>query len=182
MTVLQLLYISAFGMWILLSAVWQFEGLRHKVLGRDLIWKFRLLPIYTFFAPNPGIYDYRIVYRYKFDDGSLGNWRELHHLTMRQWSHFFWNPRKRIQKLIADSIMSVKESINSTTNISELDHSLKSAIVRLSQGYVALFNIAKSFRKEIGATHFQFMIAETTQVTGSREVNPIFKSPFHVLG
>jgi len=178
MTILEIMYASFFSIWALSSALWQFDFLREKFPLTALIWKYRLLPIYTFFAPNPGMFDYRIVLRASDASGATGEWSEVDHLIERRWYHFLWNPRKRIQKVIADSISGVKGAINSCEPGDTAAE--QRAQIMITPGYMALLNIAASECKKEDK-YVQFLVAESCNVSGHRENQPIFRSPMHLV-
>lgn len=62
---------------------------------------FALIPIWTFFAPNPGTSDTRILWRERLFDGTISPWHEIAPPTggLRR---AFWNPDKRVRKAITD--------------------------------------------------------------------------------
>jgi hypothetical protein len=69
---------------------------------------FGLIPIWTFFAPNPGMTDYYLLYRDRLPDGSLDNWRKV---ELKQSENGFrlalWNPTKRNHKALSDMVSSL---------------------------------------------------------------------------
>jgi hypothetical protein len=66
---------------------------------------FGLVPIWTFFAPNPGMTDYYLLYRDRLADGSFDNWREV---DLKQSENgvrlALWNPTKRRHKALTDMV------------------------------------------------------------------------------
>src|SRR5438477_2925386 len=66
---------------------------------------FGLIPIWTFFAPNPGMTDYYLLYRDRLPDGSFDNWRKV---ELKQSENGFrlalWNPTKRKHKALTDMV------------------------------------------------------------------------------
>ena len=63
---------------------------------------FCLLPIWTFFAPNPGTTDTRLLWREALGSRTFGPWHELSPPQSSRW-RAVWNPDRRIQKAIADA-------------------------------------------------------------------------------
>jgi hypothetical protein len=63
---------------------------------------FLLLPMWTFFAPNPGSTDARLLWREALGSRHFGPWHELSPPRSHPW-RAFWNPNRRIQKAIADA-------------------------------------------------------------------------------
>ena len=63
---------------------------------------FSLLPIWTFFAPNPGTTDTRLFWREALGARAFGPWHELSPPRSSRW-RAIWNPDRRVQKAIADA-------------------------------------------------------------------------------
>ncbi len=63
---------------------------------------FLLLPMWTFFAPNPGTTDTRLLWREALGSRHFGPWHELSPPRSHPW-RAIWNPNRRIQKAIADA-------------------------------------------------------------------------------
>ena len=71
-----------------------------------------LIPIWTFFAPNPGMRDYNILYRHKLSNGSYTLWRQLVD-NNPPVTAAIWNPTKRKKKAILDLSVFLCRSIPS---------------------------------------------------------------------
>jgi hypothetical protein len=71
-----------------------------------------VLPSWTFFAPNPMIHDFKIIYLLRNKDELEGpqNWIEIDLKLERKWFHMFWNPHKRFSKCVIDIIQSLMET------------------------------------------------------------------------
>jgi hypothetical protein len=81
---------------------------------------FRFLPIWTFFAPNPGSTDVRIFFRDHSGHG-VGPWR----LADRDDDvvravRALWNPRKRVRKAISDAVAALESARRRGTPVSHL--------------------------------------------------------------
>ena len=74
---------------------------------------FGLIPIWTFFAPNPGMTDYYLLYRDRLPDGSFDNWRKV---ELKESENGFrlalWNPTKRKHKALSDIVSSLMKLAN----------------------------------------------------------------------
>jgi hypothetical protein len=83
------------------TAATQFRSprLERWARSRDV---FCLLPIWTFFAPNPGTTDTRLLWREALGHGHFGPWHELSPPRWSLW-RVVWNPERRVQKAIADA-------------------------------------------------------------------------------
>jgi hypothetical protein len=59
------------------------------------------IPTWTFFAPNPGVNDTRVLWREQLVDGSVSHWHEVVPPNGRL-SRAIWNPSKRARKAVTD--------------------------------------------------------------------------------
>lgn len=94
------LIVAGLAWWFLLSVLnqWNHGKLIRRIKQRD---SFSLIPIWTFFAPRPGVTDFNVLYRDASLDGRFGPWREVAPLAPR-WFRGVWNPQKRLRKGITD--------------------------------------------------------------------------------
>lgn len=167
--------------WFMLSAAWQFRTVREHDVVPGVLGAFRVLPIFTFFAPIPGMADYHIVYRDRDGQGRVSVWREAPVVRRRKVWDFLWNPRKRLHKLVADAINEIKQ-VRSGLVDGDPDADLMSAQLRLTDGYLSLHNLVSAAPPAIEhSCARQFMFAEALHMTGVRQLAPIFRSPFHKL-
>lgn len=176
---MEILYKFFFGAWLLLTIFWQFDYFRKKSSFFRKINTFNTLPIWTFFAPNPGMYDTHILYRDKKTDGALTDWQEVSLLEERKFYHFIWNPKKRKTKLAVDAISEIK-SIKILGDKDSLDDSLVSQQVKFSKGYLLLMNLVFQYPKiSDDSTSRQFIVLDASHLGGKRNLMPFFYSPFH---
>jgi hypothetical protein len=99
------------ALWALLTLLNQFHPLFQRRVSRGLAarlvaWAKRydacaLVPLWTFFAPNPGTRDHDVFYRDQLLDGTLTPWRALGEEPPGWW-RVVWNPRKRFRKGLMD--------------------------------------------------------------------------------
>ncbi|MGV8908146.1 MAG: hypothetical protein ACOH1Y_04130 [Propionicimonas sp.] len=59
------------------------------------------IPTWTFFAPNPGVNDTRVLWREQLSDGSVSHWHEVVPPSSRLL-RAVWNPSKRARKAVTD--------------------------------------------------------------------------------
>ena len=176
-------YIAFFSLWFLASILWQFDKTR-KLSG--LLRKanvLNILPIWTFFAPKPGVKDTHLLYRDKCVDGSLSDWVEIPVFERRRFYHFIWNPNKRINKLIVDSISQVKTLKRlGMEDKDKNDEEVLQMVIKTSKGYLILLNTVVQYPKiRANSKSRQFIIADTDYLGGTRSLTPILSSPFHML-
>lgn len=89
-----------FGGMLVITAAIQPHGrkLRRWVKERDPCY---YLPTWTFFAPDPGVMDTRLVWRERLVDGTIGPWHEAV-APCGGVRRALWNPTKRARKVIFD--------------------------------------------------------------------------------
>src|SRR5258706_8611478 len=92
--------IAGFSGWFILSVLNQFGrgALIRSIKRRDA---FSLIPVWTFFAPRPGVTDYNLLFRDCARDGRCGPWYEIQPEPPR-WFKGLWNPGKRLRKGTTD--------------------------------------------------------------------------------
>lgn len=174
-------YMLVFGLWFLFSITWQFERCRERSRLLRRINFLNLLPIWTFFAPNPGIYDTHVVFRDKLADGSLTMWQEVPLLEIRRPFHCIWNPLKRRSKLVADALAEIR-SVKRNAVRNDVDDEVLMNQVKFSKGYLILLNIACGHEKLADSSvSRQFVILDATHLGGRRNLIPLFHSAFHQL-
>jgi hypothetical protein len=59
------------------------------------------IPTWTFFAPNPGVTDVRLLWREQLVDGVVGPWHEVE-APRQGLLRGLWNPTKRARKVVYD--------------------------------------------------------------------------------
>lgn len=173
------LYASAAGLWLLLTILWQFDYCRERFRLLRKINALHILPIWTFFAPRPGMSDTHILFRDKLPDGHATRWEEVALVEPRRPFHSVWNPLKRLDKVAVDAISDVKTVKNRGDSRDVAPETLQQH-VKLSKGYLVLMNIAFSYPKlDPAAQARQFVVVESNHDAGQRHITPLFFSPFH---
>jgi hypothetical protein len=112
---------------------------------------FGLVPIWTFFAPNPGMTDYYLLYRDRLPDGSFDNWRKVDlKASENGFRVALWNPTKRKHKALSDIVSSL---------VSLAPHRESKALI-VSVPYILILNLITSCPHSLGANGTPFMILE----------------------
>ena len=174
-------YAVLFGTWLLLTVVWQFEPLRHRSRLLRRVAELHVLPIWTFFAPRPGMSDTHLLVRDRLKDGSFTDWREVSLIEERRATHWLWNPRKRLDKLAVDAVSDIKTIKIRSDQMKLPDEQLQNH-VKLSKGYLVLANIGFAQPKLSGeSVSRQLAVVETRHVGGTRSVHPLFFSAVHAF-
>jgi hypothetical protein len=121
---------------------------------------FGLIPVWTFFAPNPGMTDYYLLYRDRLLDGSFDNWRKLElKPSENSFRLALWNPTKRKQKALSDMV---------STLIRLASHRKSEALI-VTVPYILILNFITSRPHSLGTNGTQFMVLEHSGFSGAPE-------------
>jgi len=121
-----------------------------------------LIPAWTFFAPNPGTRDVRVLWRQRYHDGLLSPWRETTCPQVGPWKGL-WNPTKRVRKAVTDVSPSV---LRRAVNFPD------SQLTVISLPYLMIVNHVSSLSGAEMAEARQFMIAYTDGIDGRERLDP----------
>jgi hypothetical protein len=156
--------------WLVLSAVAQFPG--RLVTALQTHDPFRLLPKWTFFAPNPGCTDYHLVYR-DFTGETPGQWREVPVIPRRDRWMWLWNPRKRFSKAVTDCTQSLLEIAREGETAIEL--------LPFALPYIAVLNVVCALPAADGIDGRQFAVVETEGYVADGPPRLLVASAVHPL-
>jgi len=129
-----------------------------------------LIPLWTFFAPNPARADSRLVWREE-RGGEWGAWRELHVGFAPARSRWLLNPELIQNKAVADlvsSLLRVRPAMRDRTAL-------------LSSAYVSLLNVVVAQPRRTGCSSIQFAVVRTARASAARRVEVAFVSEVHDL-
>lgn len=137
--------------WLLFSFLNQFDFafFKKSIAAHDRCF---LLPRYTFFAPNPGCTDYRLLYRDFASDDQPSGWKEILIVRKRSWVDAVWNPEKRLSKGLFDlsqALLMVRREFEDP------------AVLMTSVPYVALAHYVDCLPREQSVKYRQFMVAQS---------------------
>jgi hypothetical protein len=137
-----------------------------------------LVPVWTFFAPNPGDTDTHLLFRDRDVEGRVTAWREVH-VAGRRHVLDLWNPLRRINKGIVDVVYDLTKRDGRTPQPSGPVPVTKRRM--LSFPYVLLLNYVSQLRGDFGAIERQFAIVRTPGIGFRDQPNVLFVTPFHKL-
>jgi hypothetical protein len=172
MSLWQLFWISLLAVWVVLTLVRQIPATAVSLTNWDLI---GLIPIYRFFAPIPGRYDFHLLVRFEHSEGEfLSEWIELGEDNHRCRASALFNPRKRIRKAQLDLITDLSAEL--------FIHEGSQIQVNASYSYLALLLIVERYLKtSIKASpgaRYQFLILASCGCEAN-EMEPLMLSSFH---
>ena len=149
MSFVAVLVVIAYVIWGAATIANQFHSWRPGWL--KLLDIFGVIPIWTFFAPTPGMTDYYLLYRDRLPDGSLDNWKNVELKNAENGLRLaLWNPTKRKHKALSDLVSSLTQFANQP----------KSEALLVSVPYILILNFITSRPHSLGADGTQFMILE----------------------
>ncbi len=119
-----------------------------------------LIPVWTFFAPNPGMTDYYLLYRDRLPDGCFDNWKKVELKPSENSVRLaLWNPMKRKHKAVSD-LVSALLRVSSNAGTEGLVATVP---------YILILNFITSRPHSLGATGTQFMVMEHGGFSGEPE-------------
>jgi len=164
-----------FGIWFLLTILCQFRDTRMSAFIRNTIDIFGLIPLWTFFAPNPGKSDYHLLYRDKIDEQTNGEWLEVDITEERSFWSWCWNPEKRDKKILSDVIQNLVSSIPYYKSANGYD------LLMFSMPYLIVLHAVSHCDCKRPSTQRQFMLAETSGYLQETSPAVILLSVFHQI-
>jgi hypothetical protein len=163
--------------WFVATVICQFKETRLSKFIRNKIDILSFVPLWTFFAPNPGKRDYHLIYRDKYDEGVVSEWKEIEITEERYWWSFLWNPQKRDKKVLSDIIQNLITLVPEYKRVGA-DNNL----IACSLPYIIVLGAVSrqdTDEKKIRCTARQFMLAESTGYQEEPTVGFILLSLFH---
>jgi hypothetical protein len=142
------------------SGAWMWRVRRHVPLG--------LIPLWTFFAPNPARADPRVVWREEFD-GVWEGVRELHFGFGAIGTRWLFNPALILNKSISDLVRALLT----------LDGDDEGRSLLLSPAYIALLRMVLEQPRRPGCSGIQFAVVRTSRAGKARQTETVFLSEVH---
>jgi hypothetical protein len=156
---------AVLAVWWTISALNQFHSGAWTRRVRRYI-PLELIPLWTFFAPNPARADSRLVWREEHNS-KWGNWRELHFGFASAGGRWLANPELILNKAVSDLV-------GSLLSLPKEDRS-----VLLSSAYLALLNIVLAQPRPAGCSSLQFAVVRTSAGSFDRHVEVAYLSEVH---
>ena len=154
-------------LWLCATLFTQFSSKISKILiSYD---RLGFIPRYTFFAPNPADFDLSLLIRYRRGN-DVSEWfdasRKLGISDQPKQSRFFFNPYRRIEKLLFDFTNTAKELRNNPAEIRHLTD------------YILLLKFAQKEFEKIEIEELQFLIV-SSNLSLKKKHELLFISDFH---
>jgi hypothetical protein len=158
------------AVWFGATAIAQFRsGVGRRIKAHD---PFALVPMWTFFAPNPGTRDLRLLCRDRLIDGTLAPWHEVL-APGTGVRRAVWNPWKRQRKALFDAGQLVSQIAAQNGD---------DPLVLLSFPFVMLLAAVSALPSSPLSVARQFVIVDTAgSDDGPQEPRLIFASHWHDL-
>lgn len=169
--------------WFGLSALNQINPISARVAPYDPL---GLLPRWTFFAPNPGIYDYHLLYRecesLETQLGTLqmveeskhlvGPWLQVPDVCPDSAQLMLWNPQRRVTKTVTDIVAGL--------TMLRLAYPELGDGVQYTSYYWLLLHLIQ--RESLRARQRQFAVIQSHGFPPERTSAVFFISNFHPVG
>jgi hypothetical protein len=181
--IVQIAVVVVFTGWLVVSAANQRKDTRRWVSRVTNVDICGLVPIWTFFAPNPGDCDTHLLFRDRDHDGRITCWREVK-LAGRRWFFDLWSPTRRIHKAIVDVAFDLSRPEDPGPDAPATTDGLPSVNKKrvLSFPYLLILNYVCNLPGDFGAAQRQFAIARTPGMQGRSQPHVMLVSAFHRLG
>ena len=172
--------------WFLISIPNQLTNRYGRWVNR--INPYGFIPKWTFFAPVPGTFNFRLLYRDVLADGSIMQWEEIEWCRKRSWLDAVWHPRRLASKLLIDSISGIYEVVALMAG-QGIDIERNPQGLILSTPYVLLLNLVMGMPKQSPSSTARQMaifqqdplVARNTPVVAARIGQLILCSTAHGL-
>lgn len=171
---LSFLVVALLAGWLLVSILAQHRTTRRYVsmiVTRDIC---SLVPVWTFFAPNPGRTDLYLLYRDAGADGDVTAWKEVA-LGGERTLFSLWNPLRRIRKAIID----IAPDLTMDVTYRPREPVTKQKV--LGFPYLLLLNYVCLQPADFRARSRQFAVARTNGFGTEDQPEVLFLSAFHQL-
>lgn len=136
---------------------------------------FHLVPVWTFFAPNPGVSDYNLLRRGKLMDGTITRFEEVPLRSKKDIRSALFNPQRRLQKALHDHARTIIMQIEN--DITEQNKQN----IKLTFSYISILNYCAKLPAAPGTYSVQFIVLESFGYQELREPRLILNSEFHRL-
>ncbi|UFR06812.1 hypothetical protein KBP30_39075 [Streptomyces sp. Go40/10] len=173
---MRFLLLSGVGVWLsawfAVSVAAQFSDRAGDLFPRSK--RLGLIPLWTFFAPHPGVHDLHLLYRDRLRTGEVREPSYVPTIDSRRLRHSLWNPEKFRNKVLSDLADSLVE---------QYSHLVKEGrdvrVIMLSTSYLVMANLAMKMPRPAEVVARQFILArdKTFEASPAREV--VFLSEFH---
>jgi hypothetical protein len=137
---------------------------------------FRLIPVWTFFAPNPGVSDFNLLLRTRLPDGTLTPFTQIPLKGRKNILMAIFNPHRRLQKALHDHAQAISMQVAGGTLTEENKED-----IQLTFNYISILNYCTQLPSVSGSSALQFMILESFGYHEFREPQVILNSGFHKL-
>jgi hypothetical protein len=134
-----------------------------------------LVPIWTFFAPNPGVSDYNLLSRVKLTDGTITTFQEIPLRSKKKISIALFNPDRRLQKALHDHARTIIMQIEKGIPEQNKEN------IKLTFSYISVLNYCSKLPAMRDAHSIQFVILESFGYLELRESRLILNSEFHKI-
>ncbi|MEH6305781.1 hypothetical protein RYH73_09005 [Olivibacter sp. CPCC 100613] len=162
--------------WFICTLICQFRSSKLSTFIKSHLDCFGLVPLWTFFAPNPGKKDYHILFRDKNGDEIISEWEELEITEERSAFSWLWNPEKRDKKILSDVVQNLVSHLPYYRNENQSTN-----LIMFSMPYIIILNVLSHYHRRTNFSYRQFMLAESSGYLNETGPSVILLSVFHKI-
>lgn len=185
-TLVSILVVGTLGAWTVAVILNSFPR-GSTILEANLGPLVMLVPKYNFFAPNPGVTDYRLLYRNRRVDDSLTSWQHIDEVDrVPDRFGWAWNPHYNYTKVVTDVTEPLKKACSDSVEDASSDDeaqgelvAIENESVEISVMYLTLLEYVSARDHSELAEAVQFMIMRDSRQMETPE--PVFISNFHSI-
>ncbi|MDB5007801.1 MAG: hypothetical protein JWP45_2194 [Mucilaginibacter sp.] len=164
-----------YSIWFLCTCIKQFKYKWPDSYRRYYL--FNQIPSWNFFSPNPGVSDMNLLRRFRLKNGEISEFEEiLFRASSSKNIHFFWNPKRRLNKTLVDHT----KIISKTIERENLDNGNLEDL-KLSFSYLSLLNYCSKLPTNLEAEAVQLIIIESFGYVSTLQPRLILNSDFHKI-
>ncbi len=160
---------------VFLTILNQFNNERLSYFCRKYL--FGIVPQWTFFAPKPGMNDFRVSYRCFLDDvaDSTKLCPVFENYFDRPDYAFFWNPQKRLKKAVFDMCIEL------ATIITHNQKKASTIRLELSLPYILILSYVSNLPEVKLYSKIQFLISISSYKEHAEKLQVMYISDIHTL-
>lgn len=173
-SILSFIVVAILASWFIVTVLSHLERTRPFVRSITTYDICGVVPIWTFFAPNPGRTDVYLLYRDRDAEGNITQWRDIVLERRSEWWSF-WNPQRRIGKAVVD----LAPDLTAGTPYEARTATSKRKVLEFQ--YLLILNYVCKQPADFRAEMRQFAVARTEGHGTEHQPEVVFLSAFHRL-
>lgn len=166
MTLFSWLGIAVFGIWGIASLLVQWSNDSVSIRYSDLR---HFVSRWSFFSPAPGVHDFYLLFRCKFQNGEIGQWTSAGEPQSRKFIHAVWHPDMRRKKALIGAV-----KLLGTEGFEEID----TEKAKTNTGYLSILSSVMAVPGPPLEMSRQFMVLRKSGIDQEAEPELVVLSDF----